>query len=209
MHIFFLRHGLTVANQEGRIQGQHDGKILAIETERYIAATVPLLRPNPPISVLLSSDLRRSVQTRQILKNFLTGKITKDLAEKESPLLREQSFGIYEGKLWEEVPEEMKKQRQDVDYEYRPYGGESGNDVAQRVKEFIAWSFKEFSPKTIACVTHAGWLRQLGRVVKEESNLPLDWFDRIAILKLDVNEKGEPQKINPIAIDADVHFDEE
>src|SRR5688500_8553360 len=121
--VFFLRHGPTIENAESRIQGQRPGTLLIPDTERYVAAVVPLLREKK-LDMVLSSDLQRAIDTRDILKRFLQ---QPDIREGMSPLLREKAMGFYEGMLWQEVPNDFKELRGRSNYDFRTFGGE--NDV--------------------------------------------------------------------------------
>jgi broad specificity phosphatase PhoE len=89
--------------------------------------------------------------------------------------LREKSGGVYEGaplgttnKLAEESGLPMR--------EYRPEGGESWEDVEQRVRAFTDALFTTFvltpSPvlAKVLVVSHRGWMSEFVRVLKEFSD---------------------------------------
>lgn len=197
---FFLRHGPTKENKEGRIQGQQPGTVLVSDTERYMAAVVPLLRENNP-EVLLSSDLVRAEATRTVLKNFLQLPL---VAEEVTPLLREKAMGFYEGMLWEDVPEAFSEQRGLNFYNFRPFGGESNEDVRGRVRTFLQHLPRQYPNSRVCCITHAGWIAQLVVLADMEGVLPDGWSNRTAIYVADVGLDGKLVNFHPIAIEAEL-----
>jgi len=203
--VFFLRHGPTVENREKRIQGQQPGTLLVPETERYIAALVPLLREKK-INFLLSSDLERAVGTRRILKSFL---LHEGIKEGISPLLRERAMGFYEGMLWSEVPQDFREQRRRSAYNFRSFGGENARDVRQRVEYALRKFAVRYPNQRICCVTHAGWIKELVRIADNQGILPDQWSDRSAIYEAGIGPIGQLQYFHPIDIEANVELDDD
>jgi 2,3-bisphosphoglycerate-dependent phosphoglycerate mutase len=203
--VFFVRHGPTEENKIHRIQGQQPGTLLVPETERYLSAITPLLREKAP-QLLLSSDLDRAVQTREILQEFLQ---IPDVKYGVSPLLREKAMGFYEGMLWSEVPAEFQEQRKKTDYDFRKFGGENEEDVRVRVKEALRRFSQRYPNMRIACITHAGWLRQLVQFADHEGVLPDGWTKRTAIYEGGLGPIGQLQYFHPIKIEAKLSAEEE
>ncbi len=196
--MFFLRHGPTEENHENRIQGQLPGTLIVHETEAYLSAITPLLREKNP-EILISSDLDRAVQTREILKSFLQ---TPAMKVGVSPLLREKAMGFYEGMLWDEVPVLLKQQRSAESYDFRKFGGENDEDVRNRMKEFLRQFGQRYDNRRIAVVTHAGWLKQLVSMADKSGVLPDGWTERTAIYEAGVNTIGELKYFHPIQLKA-------
>ncbi|MFH1354463.1 MAG: histidine phosphatase family protein [bacterium] len=203
--VFFIRHGPTEENLVHRIQGQTSGTLIIPETERYLAAVVPLLRVKNP-NLLLSSDLDRAVRTREILKEFLQITGIKDSV---SPLLREKAMGFYEGMLWSKVPAEFQEQMGKSDYDFRRFGGENNEDVRQRVKEALRQISQRYPNMRIVCVTHSGWLRQLVQLADTAGILPDGWTNRTAIYEGGLGPIGQLQYFHPINIEAKYQTEEE
>ncbi|HBE90846.1 MAG: hypothetical protein A3E37_03645 [Candidatus Andersenbacteria bacterium RIFCSPHIGHO2_12_FULL_46_9] len=203
--IYFLRHGPTEENKVERIQGQTPGTLIVPDTERYLAAITPLLRDKSP-QLLISSDLDRAVRTRQMLKEFLQ---IPNLKEAVMPLLREKAMGFYEGMLWTEVPPDFREQRNRQDYDFRRFGGENEEDVQQRVHEALRQISQQYPNSRIACVTHAGWLRQIVRLADEEGILSDGWTNRTAIYETGLGPIGQLQYFHPINIEAKIAIEEE
>lgn len=195
---FFLRHGPTQENQEKRVQGQRPGTLQVLDTERYIAAVVPLLRAKKP-TVILSSDLERAVRTRHILKRFLQ---IIDTREGTMPLLRERAMGYYEGMLWEQVPEAFREEMSRDEYDFRKFGGENNEDVRERARAALRMLAQQYNGQKVLCVTHAGWLRELVRIADREGVLPDGWTNRQAIYEAGIGPTGQLQYFHPIKIEA-------
>src|SRR3989344_8909675 len=130
---FFIRHGPTKENQQGRIQGQTPGTLLPRPTEHYVAAITPLLRAKQ-VEAIITSDLARAEETARILKTFLQ---LPDVTEQVTPLLREKAMGFYEGMFWHEVPPIFQQQRGQEEYNFRLFGGENDEDVRGRVEAML------------------------------------------------------------------------
>lgn len=194
--VFFLRHGPTQENQEGRIQGQQPGTLLLPETQAYIQAVTPILRQKNP-NYLMCSDLDRAVQTCAMVKEALG----LPLKESYNPLLREKAMGFYEGMLWNEVPAEFQEQRGQSSYDFRQFGGENDADVQSRVRETLRRLALEYPGQRLACITHAGWIRQLVLIADKEGMLPDGWTNRTAIYEAGIGPIGQLQYFHPIAIE--------
>jgi len=203
--VFFLRHGPTAENAEGRVQGQRPGTLLVPETERYISAIVPLLREQK-IDLVVCSDLQRAVDTCQILRGFLQ---EPNLKEAISPLLREKAMGFYEGMLWQEVPNDFQALRGKKEYDFRTFGGENGSDVRARVQRALREFATRYPQMRIACVTHAGWLEQLVAMADQAGVLQNQWDDRSAIYEAGLGPVGQLKYFHALDIQALVKLDDE
>ncbi len=203
--VFFLRHGPTAENAEGRVQGQRPGTLLVPDTERYVAAVVPLLREKK-IDLVVCSDLQRAVDTCQILKGFLQ---EADLKEAISSLLREKAMGFYEGMLWQEVPNDFRELRGKKEYDFRTFGGENGSDVRARVQQALREFAIRYPQLRIACVTHAGWLEQLVAIADQAGILQNQWDDRSAIYEAGIGPVGQLKYFHALNIEAGVDLDKD
>ena len=203
--VFFMRHGPTVENSEGRVQGQRPGTLLVAETEHYVAAIVPLLREER-LNLLISSDLQRAIDTCGILKSFLQQPTVKEAI---SPLLREKAMGFYEGMLWQEVPNDFRELRGKSEYNFRTFGGENDSDVRARVQRALHEFAVRYPLLRIACVTHAGWLKQLVALADQAGVLANQWDDRSAIYEAGIGPVGQLKYFHARDIQASVKLDED
>ena len=101
--VLLWRHGRTAWNVQRRFQGQSDPPLDGVgETQARVAA--PMIAAYSPVAII-SSDLRRAVQTAEPLAELLGLPVRLD------PRLRERSLGRWEGLTRDEVqrlyPEEL------------------------------------------------------------------------------------------------------
>ena len=126
--LVLIRHGETAWNAEHRIQGRLD--IPLSPRGMLQSARLAECLANEPIEAVYSSGQSRAWLTAAPLAARLGLQI---IAE---PRLRERCFGIFEGLTLEEIaerhPAEFVKWRE-RDPEWRPDGGESGQQLIDRV----------------------------------------------------------------------------
>src|SRR5512140_18596 len=96
--VFLVRHGETTWNREGRIQGSGDSPLTerGVAQARAVAARLAAER----FEALHSSDLGRARETARHVAAAVKLEVTAH------PGLRERSYGILEGKTWEEIARE-------------------------------------------------------------------------------------------------------
>jgi probable phosphoglycerate mutase len=152
--LLLVRHGQSEWNAAGRMQGQTAhvpltelGHAQAAAAARELAA----LRPG----ALISSDLRRAVQTAEHCA-AATG-----LPVRTSPGLREQGYGVLEGRpsreLWDVVDW--------ADPHWRAEGGESLAQLHDRVAGFLAELRENPPADAVALVTHGDTIRAVQAVL--------------------------------------------
>lgn len=130
----FVRHGETQHNQQKLLQGQGVDSLLSETGVRQGEAVGQYLKDIPFNSVFVS-NLQRAVQTAElILKNNNHCSGTKMILE---PLLREQGFGIAEGRP-KECLKNMANAAGKSCKSYTPPGGETYEEVKARVKAFLS-----------------------------------------------------------------------
>lgn len=148
MDMIFIRHGVTILNEQQRYGGITDA-VLSEKGIRDMERYAEYYKDIPFGSVYVS-PLKRAVQTAEMI----TG--TYHLDER----LREMDFGIFEGLTYHEIstrfPVESEQWQQDFVH-YRIPHGESLADVFERTKSFI----KDLgqAQDRVLVVTHAGIIR--------------------------------------------------
>lgn len=154
MKIYFVRHGETERNATGRLSGQDDVPL----TEAGIgqAESAALGIPDG-ITAIYSSDLLRCKQTTDILNKKLGLPVTYDAR------LRERDFGSFAGKQWKDIDPDgtLKAIDKRLEYDYRPQGGESIEDVKKRVFESLEDMRAQNKDGRVLAVTSAGIIRLL------------------------------------------------
>ena len=159
--IYLLRHGETVWNREGRIQGHRDSPLTRTGIAQAEAMGQRLRREIDDIRpwAIIASPLGRAWQTAAIVAESL-GLAPEGVAHE--PRLAEMSFGAWEGLTYREIEDTDVGAwaRRDADHwNFRPPGGESYGDLAQRV---AAWLTPVPERAQLIVVCHGG----TGRAVR-------------------------------------------
>ncbi|OGZ20507.1 MAG: hypothetical protein A2494_04180 [Candidatus Lloydbacteria bacterium RIFOXYC12_FULL_46_25] len=154
MKLIFIRHGETDLNKELRLQGQRDPDLELNETGKgEIARTREALIDVP--SKIYASPLTRTRETaRIVMERFPTVPLIF------SDDLKERDFGSLSGKLRSEVAQEILENDLEGRYDYRPFGGESIDEVILRIKHFLNELPLE-TDEIVFVVTHRGIIRIL------------------------------------------------
>jgi len=162
-----LRHGITVWNEEKRIQGSRDsklsrrGKEATAEWARFLAGG----RWNR----ILASDLGRVKETVAILNAVL------DLPLGFDARLRELDWGEWEGKKVAEIKAsagaELDRQVK-AGWNFRPPGGESRAEVLGRARTALLETARRRPGEKILIVCHLGVIKGLVLGALGNSYLP-------------------------------------
>ena len=139
--LYFIRHGETDWNREGRLQGRTDTSLnargrkqaAAVATHLDTLVSKPQLPENLPF---FASPMQRTRQTVEILRETL--KLDPAVYAPDERL-KEIGFGAWEGRTWPEIRARDPIGARDRDkdrWNYQPPGGESYAMVMERV---AAW----------------------------------------------------------------------
>jgi broad specificity phosphatase PhoE len=152
--LLLVRHGQSEWNVEGRMQGQTVHVPLTGEGHQQAAAAAEQLAAHHP-GALLSSDLRRAVQTAEHCARATGLPITT------TPALREQGYGVLEGRpsreLWDVVDW--------TDPHWSAEGGESLAQLHARVAGYLQQLRERPPAEVVALVTHGDTIRAVQAVV--------------------------------------------
>jgi probable phosphoglycerate mutase len=170
--IIAVRHGETAWNVDARIQGQLD--VGLNDTGRWQARRVGEALAGEKISAVYSSDLGRAHQTAQSIAE-VTG-----VAVVPEEGLRERSFGIFEGKTFDEIqetwPDHAHNWRKRIPEWEPPEGGESLIQLRERVTRTLQALAARHPGELIVVVAHGGVLDAIYRVATgQEVNSPRTW----------------------------------
>jgi broad specificity phosphatase PhoE len=125
MKLLLIRHGQSIANAEGRLQGQFDSPLTDLGREQVRALGRRLLREGWGVSALYASDLSRAAETAELLATSLDAPVILD------ERLREYDIGVLNGVIWREIeflfPEIWQGLHQS--HEWVPIPGEEGNEA--------------------------------------------------------------------------------
>ena len=153
MKLYFVRHGRTEWNEEGRIQGANgDSPLLESSIQQLEALGQHLSQTY--FDAAYSSNLPRAVHTAQILLKQNQHPITLQ----EVPALREWRLGRLEGRKIMELkalyPEEMRALRHNLSqFHHNLFDAESLSDTTKRTCDFVK-SLKGKELDTVLIVGH-------------------------------------------------------
>lgn len=147
--ILLIRHGETLWNQQGRMQGQHDSPLTALGLQQ--AKQLAQRLKDVKFTALYSSDLGRAHQTARCIADETGHEVVADRG------LRERDFGIFEGLTNTEIqgrhPEHYEPfARRDPDYAMP--GGESAAQFRARCVGCLERIAQRHEDETLIVVTH-------------------------------------------------------
>ncbi len=182
--LYFVRHGETDWNAEGRLQGQRDiplnarGRVQAEEVGRRISTLVP----DSSTLAFVASPLGRTRETMEILRRSLG---LPETAYRPDPRFVELTFGAWEGLTWREVRrlDSASAARRERDkWGFVPPDGESYAMLRDRVAPALA----ELSGPTLL-VAHGGVARallvSLAGIEEEEATRADIWQGRVLVFE--------------------------
>jgi broad specificity phosphatase PhoE len=152
MLLYCIRHGQTVYNAQGRIQGQTDVVLSELGVAQGEAVADALA--DKPITAVYSSPLRRALQTAEPLADRL------GLTVQTDPRLMEMNLGDFQGQLRAELdreyPEAFTRWRSgDPDFAFP--GGESRRSLTTRALAAFD-TIRRTEHSHVAVVTHGALL---------------------------------------------------
>ncbi len=156
--LYFVRHGQTDWNVQGRFQGQRDIPINATGQvqARKNGETLKALLGNPAGYAFVASPLARTRETMEIVRRTLG--LPAHGYETDSRLM-EVSYGAWEGYTTQEVKELVPKdrrRRKNDKFSFTPPQGESYSMLLDRV---LAWL--PYVERNSVVVAHGGVIRVL------------------------------------------------
>lgn len=156
MNVFFVRHGETDFNKERKLQGKKIDASLN-DTGWKQANQVAGFFEGQPVDVIVASSLVRTQQTSvPLLKSHIHFEKHEELDE--------MSYGDLEGKIFNEVREEIlviQKEWSSGNLNYRVQGGETPLEVLERASKRVFQILKEHDEKTIVFILHGRLIRIL------------------------------------------------
>lgn len=130
MRFLLAPHAVTDWNIAGKVQGHIDTELCEFGRQQAAALTDSLMVEN--IRLIVTSDLKRSIQTGEIVQKVIDAPLQKD------PRLCECAFGQLEGMTREEAVETCGEiiiphwDDRGLLYDFTPWGGENKEQVLQR-----------------------------------------------------------------------------
>ncbi|MFQ5541091.1 MAG: histidine phosphatase family protein [Candidatus Paceibacteria bacterium] len=148
-----IRHGETDYNKEGRAMGSaidaplnETGIKQAHELERKLEAYRP--------TAFYSSPLLRTKQTAEIINRYFN----LPIAYRDE--LKERDVGTLAGIRFSDIKKQHGIDPFGLEYDFRPFGGESSDDVRKRIRSFLGYMRERHTGKeTLLIVTHSEIIR--------------------------------------------------
>ncbi|MBV7273445.1 histidine phosphatase family protein [Clostridium sp. PL3] len=162
MKIYITRHGETIWNTEGRLQGWNNTDLteIGIDNARKLGESLKHIN----FDCVYCSPLGRAVETA---KHIIGNKNTKIITEEA---LKELGFGCWEGikvtDLEELYPDEIYNFF-NKPHLYKPVDGENFEQLFSRVKEVLESIFIKSEYENILIVTHRVALLAIYAIVKK------------------------------------------
>src|SRR5262245_20081952 len=129
MKLYCVRHGETVFNLAGRIQGQSDSGLSPLGLRQCHAVAEALAQVDAQI--VISSPLKRAMESARCIADKLKLDVRTD------DRLMEINAGIFQGHCWTELDEHFPAEAarwRSQDPDYRIPDGESRRDLMERAQ---------------------------------------------------------------------------
>ncbi|HSW46547.1 MAG TPA: histidine phosphatase family protein [Phycisphaerae bacterium] len=153
-----IRHGETIWNVQGRLQGHQDSALTPLGLQQAAALATRLAAER--FDALYSSDLPRARTTATCISDITGHAVIQD------PRLRERNYGMFEGLTTQEIaaryPEEYQRfVSRDPDHPIP--GGESRSEKFLRVTACMEDIARQRPGRRVVIVAHGGVLGDLYR----------------------------------------------
>ena len=154
--IYFVRHGQTDANLKKQYCGQTDVDLNCKGLKD--AVSVAKVLKSASIDAIISSDMKRTIKTAELINQYHQLKIEL------MPEFREINFGRFENLTFEEIgrkyPEEKEKMIQEkINYNFLE--GESLTQLHLRVTKAFNKLLEEKTDENLLIVSHGGVIRMI------------------------------------------------
>ncbi|WP_066498909.1 histidine phosphatase family protein [Abyssisolibacter fermentans] len=154
--IFLTRHGQTMWNIEGRLQGHKDSNLTALGEQQ--AKWLGNKLKDEKIDIIISSSSNRTLRTAE----FIRGNRNIELIPNDN--FREINMGKWQGMLNEDIEKQYPEEKHNFWHSphlYKPHGGETFGEVLTRASMEIENIIKEYEGKNILVVTHTVTLKAI------------------------------------------------
>lgn len=146
MKLYFVRHGQTDLNRDGRIQGRLDAdmNLVGFKQARLCAKRLSKVQ----FDYAFCSPLKRAVQTAE---EILRG---RDVVIHKMALLNDTDVGEWQGHYWSEIAKKFSINLTNISDILKARGGESFEVVQRRTEDFFA-EIEPLNANNILVVSHA------------------------------------------------------
>jgi broad specificity phosphatase PhoE len=156
---YFLRHGQTMWNAEGRFQGHTDISLIDVGLSQARDAATILARC--PVDLIVASPLIRARKTAEIVAERLGKPLLVD------DDLKERHFGAFEGLIVNEVKAQFGLQPHERLVRQLPADAEQWHETCARTVRVIGKWLGRHPNQTLLFVAHAGLFDALHLTILE------------------------------------------
>ena len=188
LRIYLVRHGETIWNREGRLQGHSDAPLS--EEGREQAGRLAARLTAEPLCSVWTSDLRRASETAAVIA------LPHGLKPRASVLLRERCAGDWEGLTREEIRARGERPALTANFQDTVYTGPPNAEPMEAVWERLVAALGEIraahAEGTVCVVGHGGSLRVLlceviGAGIASMRRL---WLDNASLSLIEYDDEG-------------------
>lgn len=158
--LYFIRHAQTPSNLLNIKQGIMIDEYLStpgvLDVQKNLIPVIKLL----DLDIIVTSYLRRAEETAAFLKQSLKDPIII----LHDYRFRERDFGYLSGKTLDEIKKlvpDYDELERDQTYDYRPFGGETAEQVRSRTISAILDIVTNYDHHNIGIITHGGVIRTI------------------------------------------------
>jgi broad specificity phosphatase PhoE len=154
---YFLRHGQTDWNAEGRFQGHSDIPLNALGLSQAHEAARVLVQS--PVDIIVASPLVRALRTAEIVAERLGKPIVLEDG------LKERTFGRFEGLIVNEVKRELGLQPHERLLRHLPDDAEQWHETGARTVRVLGKWLERHPESTLLFVAHSGLFDALHEII--------------------------------------------
>jgi len=156
---YFLRHGQTAWNAEGRFQGHTDIPLNDVGLSQ--ARDAATILANCPVDLIVASPLIRALKTAETVAEHLDKPLLTD------DDLKERHFGALEGLVVNEVKAQFGLQPHERLVRHLPADAEQWHETCARTVRVIGKWLSRHPDQTLLFVAHAGLFDALHLMILE------------------------------------------
>lgn len=209
LHILLLRHGQTDANLHGIVQGHLPTALNALGHQQARLLARRVIRFQPPVDALISSDLPRAIETAEPIARAL------HLTPRRDPAWRERYYGQLQGTNPQQRAE-LRRQWGVGENAHAP-DAQSRQDYHQQIRQALLALPQQFpQAQCIAVATHGGACRA-ALALLAEGHLPLlpggptpteVWSPNCALTHLIAHRRGDDLSFQLVCMNSTDHLQE-
>lgn len=203
MKIYLIRHGETKWNRLKRLQGWKNSELTEAGRQSASKLKERLEEEKIEIDKIYSSNLKRAVETAEIIRG------DKDINHVKLEDLREISYGIWEGMELEDILEDYGENYHNFKYESHKYNpqinGESFKDFFNRTRRALEEIISS-QAEDVLVVSHGVTIKAIVAMIE---NIGLEEFHTIPIYQgtsLNIIEVDEDGSLSFIVKGDDKHI---